>query len=100
MMDIKPITPGEILKEEFLNPMEITAYRLAKETRMPQSRISDIITGKRGITADTAMRFAQYFGTTPQFWLNIQNQYDLDILKVSGKIVDISDIKPCNLMQG
>lgn len=99
-MDIKPTTPGEILKEEFLNPMGITAYRLAKETRMSQSRISDIITGKRGITADTAMRFAQYFGTTPQFWLNIQNQYDLDILKVSGKIVDISDIKPCNLMQG
>ena len=99
-MDIKPTTPGEILKEEFLNPMEITAYRLAKETRMSQSRIIDIITGKRGITADTAMRFAQYFSTTPQFWLNIQNQYDLDILKVSGKIVDISNIKPCNLMQG
>lgn len=100
MMDLEPISPGEILQEEFLNPLNITAYRLAKEIRIPQSRISDILSGKRGITADTAMRFAMYFGTTPQFWLNIQNQYDLDMLKVSGKIVNMSDIRPYNLMQG
>lgn len=100
MMDLEPISPGEILQEEFLEPMNITAYRLAKAIHIPQSRISDIISGKRGITADTAMRFSMYFGTTPQFWLNIQNQYELDMLKVSGKIVDISDIKPYALMQG
>ncbi|PWT26667.1 HigA family addiction module antitoxin [Butyrivibrio fibrisolvens] len=100
MMDLEPISPGEILQEEFLNPLNITAYRLAKEIHIPQSRISDILSGKRGITADTAMRFAMYFGTTPQFWLNIQNQYDLDMLKVSGKIVNMSDIRPYNLMQG
>ncbi len=67
--------------------MNITAYKLAREVHIPQSRISDIINGRRGITADTAMRFAMYFGTTPQFWLNIQNQYDLDMLKESGRIV-------------
>ena len=100
MIDLEPTSPGEILQEEFLKPMNITAYRLAKAVHIPQSRISDIISGKRGITADTAMRFAMYFGTTPQFWLNIQNQFDLDMLKVSGRIVDMSDIRPYNLMQG
>ncbi len=100
MMDLEPTSPGEVLQEEFLKPMNVTAYRLAKEIHIPQSRISDIVSGKRRITADTAMRFAMYFGTTPQFWLNIQNQYDLDMLKVSGEIVDMSDIRPCNLMQG
>ena len=98
MIVLEPVSPGEILQEEFLGPMNVTAYRLAKEIHIPQSRISDIISGKRGITADTVMRFAMFFGTTPQFWLNIQNQYDLDMLKVSGKIVDMSDIRP--LMQG
>jgi addiction module HigA family antidote len=100
MIDLGPVSPGEILQEEFLEPMNVTAYRLAKEVHIPQSRISDILNGKRGITADTAMRFAMYFGTTPQFWLNLQNQYDLDMLKVTGKIVDMSDIRPYNFMQG
>ena len=76
-----PVSAGEILQEEFLVPMHITAYRLAKEVHIPQSRISEIINGKRRITADTAMRFSVFFGTTPEFWLNIQNQYDLDELK-------------------
>ena len=93
MMDLKPTSPGEILQEEFLEPMNITAYRLAKEVHIPQSRVSDIISGK-------SMRFAMFFGTTPQFWLNIQNQFDLDTLKVSGQIADLSDIKPYNQMQG
>ena len=100
MMDLEPVSPGEILQEEFLKPMNITAYRLAKEVHIPQSRISDIMCGKRGITADTAMRFAMFFGTTPQFWLNLQNQFDLDLLKASGKIIDMSDIRPYSLMQG
>lgn len=99
MVNLEPTSPGEILQKEFLEPMNITAYRLAKEVHIPQSRISDIISGKRGITADTAMRFAMFFGTTPQFWLNIQNQYDLDMLKVSSKVVNMSDIKPHNMMQ-
>ena len=100
MMSLEPTSPGEILQEEFLEPMNITAYRLAKEVHIPQSRVSDIISGKRRITADTAMRFDRYFGTTPQFWLNIQNQFDLDMLKVSGKVVDMVDIRPFSLRQG
>ena len=95
-----PVSAGEILQEEFLVPMHITAYRLAKEVHIPQSRISEIINGKRRITADTAMRFSVFFGTTPEFWLNIQNQYDLDELKIAGKIVPINEIRPLSLMQG
>ena len=72
------IHPGEILKEEFLDPMEITAYRLAKETNLPQTAISDIIKGKRNITAQIALRFSKFFGTTPQFWMGLQDDYDLE----------------------
>lgn len=72
------IHPGEILKEEFLDSMNITAYRLAKEINIPQTRISEIIHGKRSITADTAIRFSKFFGTTAEFWLNLQNLYDLE----------------------
>ena len=79
-----PIAPGEILKEEFLEPMGISAYRLAKSVNIPQSRISGIINGTRRITADTAMRFARAFGTTPQFWLNLQMRYDLDMILQGG----------------
>lgn len=78
MKKIPNIHPGEILEEEFLTPLEITAYRLAKETAIPQTRISQIIKGKRSITADTAIRLSKFFGTTPQFWLGLQNDYDLE----------------------
>ena len=70
-------TPGEILLEEFLEPLGITAYRLARVTGMPQPRVSEIIRGKRAVTADTALRLAGALGTTPQFWLNLQGQHDL-----------------------
>lgn len=72
------IHPGEVLKEEFLIPMNITAYRLAKEINIPQTRISEILRGRRSITADTAIRFSKFFGTTAEFWLNLQNLYDLE----------------------
>jgi addiction module HigA family antidote len=78
MRKIKNITPSEILVEEFLKPMEISAYRLAKEIKIPQTRISQIIKNKRKITADTALRFSKFFGNTAQFWLGIQNDYDLE----------------------
>ena len=78
MKKIPNIHPGEILEEEFLVPLEITAYRLAKETGIPQTRISQIIKGNRSVTADTAIRFSKFFGTTPQFWLGLQNDYDLE----------------------
>jgi addiction module HigA family antidote len=78
MKKLKNIHPGEVLNEEFLIPLKITAYRLAKDTTMPQTRISEIIKGNRRITADTALRFAKYFGTTPKFWLGLQDDYDIE----------------------
>ncbi|MBD2343639.1 HigA family addiction module antitoxin [Anabaena subtropica] len=71
------IHPGEILQLEFLEPLNITAYRLSKDIGVAQTRISEILTGKRSITADTALRLSHYFGNTAQFWLNLQAQYDL-----------------------
>ncbi|MGE5340787.1 MAG: HigA family addiction module antitoxin [Candidatus Omnitrophota bacterium] len=77
MDKIPNIHPGEILSEDFLKPMDITPYRLAKETNMDRTRISEIIKGKRGISIDTALRFAKFFGNSPEFWINIQNHFDL-----------------------
>ena len=78
MRKIKQIHPGEILKEEFLKPLNITMYRLAKDTDVPAIRISKIVKGKRAITADTALRLAKYFNNSPEFWLNLQLHYDLE----------------------
>lgn len=75
--DFEPIHPGEILLEEFLQPMGITQYRLAKEISVPQRRISEIVQGKRAISADTALRLGRYFAMEAQFWLNLQSRYDL-----------------------
>ena len=76
---LPPIHPGEILKEEFIEPLGITPYRVAKDTHMPATRISEIIKGRRSITADTALRFSRYFGTTAEFWMNLQVRYELEI---------------------
>ncbi len=72
------VHPGEILSEEFLTPMNISAYRLSKDTEIPQTRISQIIKGKRSITADTALRLSLYFGTSPKFWLGLQDDFDIE----------------------
>jgi addiction module HigA family antidote len=72
------IHPGEILQEEFLIPLNITPYRLAKETRIPQTRISEIIKGNRRITADTALRLSQFFGNSAKFWLGLQDDFDIE----------------------
>lgn len=79
------VHPGEVLKEEFLVPLNISAYRLAKEIHVPETRISEIVHGKRAVTADTAIRLAKFFGTTAEFWLNLQNLYDLEEEKSSHK---------------
>jgi len=76
-----PVHPGEILLEEYLGPMHITQYRLAKDISVPPRRINEIVHGKRVITADTALRLARYFGTTERFWLNLQARYDLEVAK-------------------
>lgn len=93
MKKLENIHPGEILKEEFLVPMKITAYRLSKETFIPQTRISEIIKKKRRITADTALRLSKYFGTTAKFWLGLQDDYDLEEEK-SLKEKEFNNIKP------
>jgi addiction module HigA family antidote len=78
---VPPIHPGEILLEEYLKPLEISQYRLAKEISVPPRRINEIVHGKRSISADTALRLARYFGTTERFWLNLQTHYDLEVEK-------------------
>lgn len=75
---LKNIHPGEVLLEEFLKPLEITAYRLSKDTFIPQTRISQIIKQRRRITADTALRLAKYFGNSAKFWLGLQDDFDIE----------------------
>jgi len=81
MKMLSPIHPGEILLEEFLEPLGVSQYRLAKDTSVSPRRINEIVHGKRSISANTALRLAKYFGTSPQFWLNLQTRYDLEIEK-------------------
>lgn len=78
---MSPIHPGEVLLEDFLKPMGISQYRLAKDLRVPPRRINEIVHGTRAISADTALRLARYFGTTDRFWLNMQARYDLEVEK-------------------
>ena len=78
---LAPIHPGEILIEDFLKPLGISQYRLAKDISVPPRRINEIVHGKRSVSADTALRFSKYFGTSERFWLNVQAKYDLEIEK-------------------
>jgi addiction module HigA family antidote len=78
MKKLKNIHPGEVLQEEFLFPLEISAYRLSKDIGIPQNRISEIIKGNRRITADTALRFSKYFGNSAKFWLGLQDDFDIE----------------------
>jgi addiction module HigA family antidote len=93
-MKMKPVHPGEVLLEDFLNPMGLSQYRLAKEIHVPLRRVNEIALGRRGISADTALRFARFFGTTPEVWQNLQSQYEMDVAKSSvwGRIVET--VKP------
>lgn len=76
---LAPVHPGEVLLEEFLGPMGISQYRLAKDISVPPRRINEIVHGKRSVTADTALRLSRYFGTSDRFWLNLQASFDLDV---------------------
>lgn len=78
MKHLKNVHPGEILQEEFLIPLKITAYRLSKDIGIPQTRISEIVKGNRRITADTALRLSKYFGNSARFWLGLQDDFDLE----------------------
>ena len=76
---IPPIHPGETLLEDFLKPLGLTPHRLSMELRVPVTRVNDIVRGRRAVTAETALRLARYFGTTPQFWMNLQSNYEIEL---------------------
>lgn len=95
MNRLNNIHPGEVLQEEFLTPLNLTAYRVAKETLIPQTRISQILKGQRSITADTALRLSRYFGISAKFWLGLQSDYDLEEEHLRNNR-ELDQIKPLN----
>lgn len=90
---LRNIHPGEVLVEEFLKPLEVTPYRLAKDIGVPATRVSEICHRRRAVTADTALRLARYFGTSPKFWLGLQEDYDLEELR-RAKARELDAIEP------
>ena len=96
MAKLKNIHPGEILSEEFLIANNITAYKLAKDIGIPQTRISEIVKGNRRITADTALRFSKYFGNSAKFWLGLQDDFDIEE-EIAAKGIILESIKKLNL---
>ena len=88
-----PIHPGEVLREEFLDPLGISTYALAKAISVPRNRVTAIVRGERAVTADTALRLARYFGTTERFWMNLQTRYDLEVEKgrLKGRLSGFSE---------
>ena len=82
---LPPIHPGEILREEFLHPMRISVYELARAIKVPRSRVNDIVLGRRTVTTDTALRLGRYFGTSAELWVNLQARYDLDVAERSTR---------------
>lgn len=94
MKKLKNIHPGEILQKEFLIPLEITAYRLSKDIRIPQTRVSEIVKGNRRITADTALRLSRYFGISAKFWLGLQDDFDIEEER-NEKKAELNAIKQC-----
>ncbi len=76
---LPPVHPGEVLRDEFLTPMTLSVYRLAQAIKVSRPRLNDIVLGRRGVTVDTALRLGRYFSTTPEFWINLQTRYDLDV---------------------
>ena len=88
---LNPVHPGEVLAKEFLEPMALSQYRLAKDIHVPSRRINEIVLGKRGITADTALRLARYFGTSADVWLTLQTRYELDTARLTeGRTIERS----------
>lgn len=96
MRDRTPIHPGEVLKEDFMVPLKITQYSLAQHLGVQQTRVSQIVNGKRGITADTAVRLSAAFETTPEFWLNLQSRYDLEVAQSNAKAIQ-KQVKPFDM---
>ena len=95
---LKPVHPGEILREEFMVPLCLSMNKMAMDLRVPVTRIADIVNERRGITADTALRFARYFKNTPTFWMNLQTRYELEIAEdeIAGKVE--RDVQPLEIV--
>ena len=91
---LKPVHPGEILREEFMVPLRLSMNRVAMDLRVPVTRIADIVNEKRGITADTALRFARYFRNSPTFWMNLQTRYDLEVAEDEIAYKVERDVRP------
>ena len=91
---LPPVHPGEILREDLLKPLRISINRLGRDLRVPVTRVSEIVNGRRGITADTALRLARYFGTTPEFWMNLQASFDLDVAQRASADRIARDVHP------
>jgi addiction module HigA family antidote len=97
---LKPVHPGEILREEFMVPLGLSMNRMAMDLRVPVTRIADIANERRGITADTALRFARYFKNSPTFWMNLQTRYDLEVAEdeIAAKVE--RDVQPLEVLSG
>ena len=91
---LTPIHPGEILREDFLRPLNLSANRLALDVHVPVTRITDILRGRRAITTDTALRLARYFGITPEFWLNLQRDYELEVAQDTTLAAVEREVRP------
>lgn len=94
MRDLPPVHPGEQLREEFMAPLGLTAYRLAKDIGVPVTRIQAIIAEKRGITGDTALRLGRYFRTTSEFWMNMQRDYELEVAEITAGEAIAATVQP------
>ena len=91
---LPPVHPGQILRDDYLIPMGFSVYRLAQELRIPRPRLNDVVLGRRGVTVDTTLRLGYYFGTTPEFWINLQTRYDLDVADRTVRRQIEQEIKP------
>ena len=91
---LPPVHPGQILRDDYLTPMGLSVYRLAIELRIPRPRLNDVVLGRRAVTVDTALRLGRYFGTTPEFWINLQTRYDLDVADRTVRRRIEQEIKP------
>ena len=97
---LSPVHPGEILREDLMKPLGLSANRLARDLKVPVTRISEIVNGRSGVTTDIALRLARYFGSTPQFWMNLQAVYDLNVAMISSADKITRDVQPLKAAYG
>ena len=91
---LPPVHPGQVLRDEYLKPLALSVYRLAREIKVSRPRLNDLVLGRRGVTTDTALRLGRYFGTTPEFWIHLQTRYDLDVAERTLRIEIEREIEP------